>query len=161
MLQIHEDGNLNTFSVRLSDGLEFAEGIFFYQNLKGKVNALLDSKNPFLSITSFDIISKKYVAIADFKVVQSFDQIVGEPVKIPDEFFVSLGQNLKYLPNQTKLRGILRRNIPTLTRKRINDSFLSTPVAKRTRVGALEVEDNKYFNVINISNVFSNIDLEK
>ena len=135
MLQIHEDGNLNTFSVRLSDGLEFAEGIFFYQNLKGKVNALLDSKNPFLSITSFDIISKKYVAIADFKVVQSFDQIVGEPLKIPNKFFVSLGQNMKYLPNQRKLRGILRTSLPTLTQKRLNDSSFSTLGAKRTIVG--------------------------
>ena len=106
----------------------------------------------------YDIISKKYVAIADFKVVQSFDQIVGEPLKIPNKFFVSLGQNMKYLPNQRKLRGILRTSLPTLTQKRLNDSSFSTLVAKRTRVWLWELEDNKYFNVINVSNVFSNFD---
>ena len=91
---------------------------------------------PFISITEYDILAGKYLAIADFKYMKSFDSVVGSPEAISAKFFSTLLEGLKGLPNTNRMRGILDRNVPTSSRKQLPPAPESnTPAAKRTRMG--------------------------
>ena len=138
VLKIEKDESLKCFRARISDGSDYGEFILFYQNLSRRVQTLQECKFPFISITEYDILAGKYLAIADFKYLKSLDQVVGSPEILPPSFFASLQEGLKGLPNNNKMRGILDRNIPSSTRKRLPPApGLDTPPTKRTRVGRL------------------------
>ena len=135
ILKIEKDESLKCFRARISDGSDYAEYVLFYQNLFKRVKTLMECSFPFISITEYDILAGKYLAIADFKYMKSFDSVVGSPEAISASFFNSLLEGLKGLPNTNRMRGILDRNVPTSSRKRLPPAPESnTPAAKRTRM---------------------------
>ena len=73
-----------------------------------------------------------------FLYLKSLDQVVGNPERLDGAFLDTLQGGLKDLPSNNKMRGILERNVPSSSRKRLPPApDCSTPPAKRTWVGRL------------------------
>ena len=102
VLKIEKAETLRAFRARLSDGFQMSDSVMFYQNLNKKIKTLQDCTYPCINILEYDILANKYIAIADFKYVRSFDEIVGGPENISEDFFDKLQDGLKCLPSETK-----------------------------------------------------------
>ena len=138
VLKIERDDSLKCFRARISDGSLYTEYVLFYQNLGRRVKTLQECNFPFISVIEYDILASKYLAIADFKYIKSFDQVVGTPENIDPSFFTTLQEGLKGFLSNNRMRGILERNVPSSTRKRLPPApDCNTPPAKRTRVGRI------------------------
>ena len=129
---------MNCYRASLSDGRDIGYNCMFYTNLTQRVKALIGAIEnavfPFISITEYDILSYKFIAIAEFKFMKTFPDVVGNPQRIEDDFYKHLVKGLKNLPNDKKMRGILARNIPTSKRKRLPEAEIeATPFIKKMR----------------------------
>ena len=138
VLKIERDESLKCYRARISDGSRMSEFVLFYQNLTRRVKVLQECNFPFIRIIEFDIMANKYIFVADFKYLKSLDQDVENPERLDGAFIDTLQEGLKDLPSNNKMRGILERNVPSSSRKRLPPvPDCSTPPAKRTRVGRL------------------------
>ena len=138
VLKIERDESLKCYRARISDGSSMTEFVLFYQNLTRRVKVLQDCNFPVISIIEYDILANNYIAVADFKYMKSLDQVLGNPEMLDGSFFDTLREGLKDLPSNNKMRGILERNVPSSSRKRLPPApDCSTPPAKRTRFGRL------------------------
>ena len=138
LVDLQKKSEMNCYAATLSDGQDTSKYCLFYTNLSTRVKALVGALEnnvfPLISILEYDILSFKFLAVADFKCIKTCPNIIGEPCNIEDDFFSNLKKGLAKLPNDKKMRGILARNIPTSKRKRLIEAEVAqTPLLKRTR----------------------------
>ena len=75
VLKTDENDQLDTIQARLSDGVESADNVLFYHNIKKNVkpterfneDGALERRKPFISVLEYDISFKKYLVISKFK----------------------------------------------------------------------------------------------